>query len=267
MSQLNELLWRKQVLTGCAIDSCVPAFAEMAGKIGYDIAWLDLEHYRRNPNDVESFCLACSAGGALPALRVADGSRGSIMHALEVGARLVIVPMVSSPETAAKLVVYGKFSPEGTRGYNGATRGMGYALGSRLELMQVANRQTYLFPQIETMEAVENCAAIVKITGITGALVGPADLSISAGMPLDFENPSFLHLYRTAIQTIRQCGKVAATATSHPVLVREALEAGVQILICASDTAAVREHMVEVRKRTLDLIGSFSETAAAARDE
>jgi 2-keto-3-deoxy-L-rhamnonate aldolase RhmA len=171
------------------------------------------------------------------------------LPALELGARFVVIPMVESAETARQIVAWGKFAPLGERGYNGATRGMKYALQSRLEMMSEANEETYLFPQIESVEGVRHCAEIVRVEGIEGALVGPADLSISAGMPLDFGNPAFRKLYRSAIETIRDQGKVAAVATAHPDLIDDALECGARMIFCASDMFAVREHLKETHTR------------------
>ncbi len=251
---LKEILDRQPVLLGCALDSAVPAFVEMAGQVGYDVVWLDLEHYRRSPREIEAFCIACDASGALPLLRVAGASRDAILPALEMGARFVVIPMVESAGMARQIVQWGKFAPLGERGYNGATRGMKYALHSRLETMAAANEETYLFPQIESMEGVRCCAEIVSVPGIEGALVGPADLSISAGMPLDFGNPAFRRLYRSAIETIREQGKIAAVATAHPGLIDDALDCGAQLILCASDMFAVREHLKAVHAQHRKLI-------------
>ena len=97
-SKLQQLLATKPVLLGSAIESGSPAFVEISGRLGFEVAWLDLEHYRHSPTDVAAFCTACSASGAMPLLRIADASRESILPALEAGATLVVIPMVESAE-------------------------------------------------------------------------------------------------------------------------------------------------------------------------
>jgi 4-hydroxy-2-oxoheptanedioate aldolase len=169
--------------------------------------------------------------------------------------------MVESAETARQIVRHGKFAPLGSRGYNSSTRGMSYGMISGIEMMRAADRDTYLFPQIETVEGARNCTEIVKVEGIEGALVGPADLSISAGVPLDYENPVFRKLYRSAITDIRDQGKIAATATAHPRLLEDAIDAGVQIIVCASDTGAVREYLKESYLRHTRLAAKVLKTA------
>ena len=44
---------------------------------------------------------------------------------------------------------------------------------------------------IETKEAVENIDAILAVEGMDTYILGPADLSISLGVPFDFENSTF----------------------------------------------------------------------------
>jgi 2-keto-3-deoxy-L-rhamnonate aldolase RhmA len=262
-SKLHQLLATKPVLLGSAIESGAPAFVEISGRLGFDVVWLDLEHYRHNPSGVSAFCTACSASGAMPLLRIADASRESILPALEAGATFVVIPMVESADTARQIVHHGKFAPLGGRGFNSSTRGMSYGMVPGIEVMRAANRDTYLFPQIETVEGARNCTEIVKVDGIEGALVGPADLSISAGMPLDYENPVFRKLYRSAITDIRDQGKIAATATMHAGLLEEAIDAGVQIIVCASDTSAVREYLKESHSRHTRLAAKVLKTAQA----
>jgi 4-hydroxy-2-oxoheptanedioate aldolase len=240
-SELHARIREKKLLVGTTCETGAPMIAELCGIVGGDIIWLDLEHGTAGWRDAQAFCQAAQAGGALPALRVPGAERTHIMHALEIGAKLVIVPMVNNADTARKVVEFGKYPPIGQRGFAGSTRAMSYGTGDAKQNVAKANRETHLFVQIETMDAVRNCAEIVSVEGISGGLVGPADLSFSMGKPLDFENPEFLKLFGETIRTIRGCGKIAATAAGNPKLIDIGLEAGLQILICATEAQAVRQ--------------------------
>lgn len=257
---LEELLQRKGVLLGCAVDSGVLSFVEFSGRLGYDLTWIDLEHYSRSGSLLESFCITCEASGVLSTMRLSDASRTSILQALELGIRIVVIPMVNDAATAYEIVQHGKFAPLGNRGFNGGTRGLQYGLEDRSAAIRYANEKTYLFPQIETAEALDRLEEIVNVDGIAGALVGPADLSISLGMPLDFTNPKFIECYQDAIRRVRACGKIAATATGHAGLIGVALEAGLQILVGASDIVGVRDYM---RGTLADLQGRVRATQSA----
>ena len=68
------------------------------------------------------------------------------------------------------------------------------------------------------------------------------------GRPMDFENPEFLKLYGEAIRQVRAAGKVAATAAGHPRLIDVALESGIQIIVCAAETGAIRQGFTQTLK-------------------
>jgi 2-keto-3-deoxy-L-rhamnonate aldolase RhmA len=239
-SKLHEFTARKKVLLGCGCDSISPVSAELAATLGFDAVWADLEHGPASWREAQTFCQAAKAGGALGLLRVPSARRHHILHALDVGADIVVVPMVDSRATAEQVVEHGKYAPLGKRGFAGSPRGIRYGCADdKLELVRQANRQTHLFVQIETAEALERCRDIVSVEGLSGGLVGPADLSFSLGRPLDF-SADFIAHYVTAIRTIRAAGKIAATATAVPELIAAGLEAGLQIIVCASEIVSLR---------------------------
>ena len=247
-SQLHELLRRRKVLIGCACDSVSPAAAELAGIVGFDAVWGDLEHGPASWREAQVFAQAAKAGGALTILRIQSADRNHILHALDVGADVVVVPMVESRAVAQDVVQHGKYAPLGKRGFAGSPRGLRYGCADdKMEMIRRANRETHLFVQIETAAALERCDEIVSVEGLTGALVGPADLSFSLGKPLDF-GPDFVKKFAAAVRTIRAHGKIAATATAHPDLVAAGLEAGIQVLVCASEVVSLRADWGRVLK-------------------
>jgi 2-keto-3-deoxy-L-rhamnonate aldolase RhmA len=243
---LQSLIEEREVLLGCNIDGASPALAELAGMLGYDIVWADLEHLSIDWAQAENFCRGACAGGALPLLRVPNAEREHILHALEAGARLVVVPMVESPDTAQAVVRHGKYAALGMRGFNGSSRGLHYGIGDKLATMAWANEQTHLFVQIETVEAVRRCAEILAVPGISGGLVGPGDLSISMGKPLAFDDPEMIAMFRDAIRMIRESGKIAAAVAPHPALLQAGLNEGLQIVICASETIGLRTYWAQI---------------------
>jgi 4-hydroxy-2-oxoheptanedioate aldolase len=254
-SQLHNLLRQRNVLLACACDSVAPVAAELAGLLGFDAVWGDLEHGPADWRDAQVFCQAAKAGGALTILRVQSADRNHVLHALDVGANAVVVPMVESRATAQEIVQHGKYAPLGRRGFAGSPRGVGYGIEpDKMELIRRANRETHLFVQIETATALERCADIVSVDGLTGALVGPADLSFSLGRPLDF-NAEFIEKFAAAVRTIRAQGKIAATATAHPGLIDAGIEAGLQIIVCASEIISLRTDWSRILREMRSKIG------------
>ena len=251
-SELHDRIRGKKFLLGVGIESLHPANVELAGMLGFDLAWGDLEHGTCSPHQAELFCIAAKAGGMMPILRIPLAERPFIMLALEAGARLISIPLVESPETARRIVELGKYKPIGNRGFAMSTRGLRYGIGDPAANIEWANRETHLFPQIATMEGFRRCKEIIDVEGISGGVIGPADLSISMGKPLKFDHPDVIEAVCGAIRQIRALGKIAISVTGHPVLARASIEAGAQISVCATERSSLRTHWTQtVRDMTV----------------
>jgi 2-keto-3-deoxy-L-rhamnonate aldolase RhmA len=211
--------------------------AELAGKIGFDVVWIEMEHGPTDFSQAENICFAAQAGGALPAVRLPDGQRCHVLRALEIGARIVIVPMINTQEQAAEVVQHGKYPPLGMRGFNNRTRGTGYGLAGVDQAFAQANADTQLFVQIETREAVENLDAIVQVEGLSGILIGPCDLSMSCGMTGKLDHPDLIATVVDSIRKARNAGIRPAILVGPGPMLDAVLEAGCELIICGGDIA------------------------------
>ena len=125
-------------------------------------------------------------------MHVRDSSRAAVLHALDLGARGIIIPDVQSVEEARRLVEYAKYYPLGARGF-AFSRSAKY--GFLPELKQIGdyftatNQRTILMPQCETAGALEHIEEIAALDGIDGIFVGPYDLSVALGAPARFATP------------------------------------------------------------------------------
>ncbi|KAF8891482.1 Pyruvate/Phosphoenolpyruvate kinase-like domain-containing protein [Gymnopilus junonius] len=124
----------------------------------------------------------------IPATGVTASSSWQIKHALDAGARGVLVPMVSTAEKASEVVADSLFPPGGRRGFGSPfTHGIwGVTVP---EYLEAANKHILIMVQIETKEAVENVRAIAAVEGIDAVFIGPYDLSISLGYPPPSPDP------------------------------------------------------------------------------
>ena len=226
---------RPRVLLGAAVYSRSTWVAELAARCGFDAVWLELEHGPASFETIESLCLAVEAGGGIPVVRIPDTQRVHVLRTLEVGARVLLAPMVSTVEQARDLVAFGKFPPLGRRGYNTRTRGVRYGLRGARNEFAAANERTYLFAQIETREAVANQEAILSVQGLAGVLVGPGDLSASLGCLGEPGNPELIRTATDCIRRARGAGKHAGILTGPGPMLDAAIEAGCDLVFCAGD--------------------------------
>ena len=188
------------------------AAAECLGIAGLDFMIVDTEH---GPYDVESALTAITAASrrdCAPLVRVKDVTRPSVLKMLDVGAKGLIVPDVRSVEEVRHLVEYAKYYPLGRRGF-APTLASGYGFDREAADVEsyfaLCNRETLLIPQCETAEALEHIEEIAAMDGVDGIFVGPLDLSIALGHPLQMDAPELQQAIRRILDVCHQNGKLA----------------------------------------------------------
>ena len=224
-----------RLLLGVTITSNAPRLAELAGLVGFDLVWIEMEHGPAGFGEAESLCMAAESGGAVPILRVPDHHRRHVLRALEIGAHMVIVPMVNDAETAREIVRHGKYPPLGKRGFNTRSRGLGYGLEDLTAAFERANQRTHLIAQIETLEAVGNLEAICDVPGLSGIFIGPGDLSVSMGKTASFSDPELIRTVVECVRLARGKGKQCGIMAGPGLLYDAAKEAGCNFIFCGGD--------------------------------
>jgi 4-hydroxy-2-oxoheptanedioate aldolase len=227
-----------RVVRGVAINSNSTRLAELAGKIGFETVWLDLEHGTTGFAEIESLCVSCEVAAAFPTIRIPDNSRTHVLRAVEAGARIVVVPMINTGQDAEAIITHGKFPPVGKRGYNTRSRGVGYGLvNPPMEAFERANEQTHFFAQIETLEAIRNLDSICRVAGLSGIFIGPGDLSADMVKPGQFSNRELIELVVSSVKKGRAAGLHVGIFTMAGPLLDAAIEEGCDLIIAGGDIA------------------------------
>jgi 2-keto-3-deoxy-L-rhamnonate aldolase RhmA len=224
-----------RILRGVAVYSGATRIAEMAGRVGFETVWIEMEHGPADYGQVESLCTAVEVGGGIPTVRIPDGQRHHVLRALEVGARIVVVPMINNAVQAAQIVEYGKFPPIGARGYNTRSRGVGYGLCGITDGFSRANARTHLFAQIETAEAITNLDQICAVEGLSGIFVGPGDLSVSYGCTGKLCEQRLIDSVCDCIRRARARGLHAGILVPPGAMLTAAIDAGCDLMFCGGD--------------------------------
>jgi 4-hydroxy-2-oxoheptanedioate aldolase len=212
-----------------------PWFTELAGKLGFDVAWFDMEHRAYGYDRIDGLSLACRATGIDLMVRIRKNGYTSAMRALEFGANGVMVPHCQSADEARQWVEWTKFPPLGNRGFDGAGADGDYALADPVPYLQQRNDETFLVVQIEDQQAVENAQAIAAVDGVDVLFVGPADLSIDYGVPMQREHRLVQHAMDKVAEAAARAGKWWGTVTNSPAEAQKELARGARMITCADD--------------------------------
>lgn len=254
-NQVKEKLQKGQKIIGTFFSMGNPSSMECLGYTGMDYAIIDTEH---GPFDTESamaLVRAAESVGLTPFMRIADVSHKEIQRAVDMGVQALIVPCLRSMDDMRKLVDLAKFSPIGNRGFiKGRGSGFGYrswASGSVAEYMAASNEQLLVLPQCETAECLDRIEEVAAMEGIDGIFIGPFDLSISMGLPGDFENPVFLAAVDRILAACKAVGKYCLIFTTSTEKAREYLEQGFDGVAHSTDftvyTEAFKDLVQDIR--------------------
>ena len=119
--------------------------------------------------------------GAAPIVRVPQNEPWLLMRALDAGALGVMAPLVNNAAEAQRAVAACRFPPDGTRSY-GPVRASG-VIGSKEP--GALGDEVLCIVQVETREGLENVEEIAATPGLDAIFIGPSDLALSLGLPLD----------------------------------------------------------------------------------
>jgi 2-keto-3-deoxy-L-rhamnonate aldolase RhmA len=100
-----------------------------------------------------------------------------------------------------------KYHPLGKRGVALQVAHDRYRPGTVADKFTAANRRTTLFCQVETAEGVENADALAGIDGVDCLWVGHFDLSVSLGVPGEFDHPTFSAAIERVVAATRKHNK------------------------------------------------------------
>ena len=222
-------------IRGVTVNSASSLLVTLAAHVGFETIWIESEHGPIGFEQAETLCLAAEAGGIFPLIRLPDGERHHVLRALEIGARIILVPMVNDAAHARRIVEVGKYAPLGSRGFNLRSRGQGFGLEKPLDVMARANARTHLFAQIETTEAVANVDDILAVDGLSGIFMGPSDLAVSMGKTGQMADPELRETVISCMAKAKAVGKLSGIFTLLGPLLSAALDAGCDLVICGGD--------------------------------
>jgi len=229
-----------EVSTGLWMNAGSPLLAELGAHAGFDWILLDRQHGHWDDAATISAMQVIGATDTVPIARVLRNDPARIGQLLDAGALGIVVPMVNTPQEAARAVAAMRYPPLGQRS-------MG---GPRLRLygedyFAAANEEIMVAVMIETRQAAEHARDILSVPGVDLGFIGPVDLARSLGT---WGQASEEH--EAAIQGVLAAGKSCGTPVGiYAMSVEDAgrrAEEGFQFMPIANDIAILTGGMSDI---------------------
>jgi 2-keto-3-deoxy-L-rhamnonate aldolase RhmA len=239
---LKTALAAGRVQTGAIMGQFrTPEIARIYKAAGFDWVFIDTEHGGFDLETVQDVCRVASLINLTPLVRVPDIQYPLLSRALDCGAEGVIFPRVESPELLERAVSWTKFPPLGARGFGLTRMAVDYAQYSMPEIMTYSNENVMAVLQIETKRAVEAREELLAIDGVNAVIVGPADLSVSLGVPGEFEHPRMVSAIESIMESCHRRNVVPGIHMRSPGPLNGWRKRGMRLLSCSNEQTMLLE--------------------------
>lgn len=220
----------------------------LLAKAGFHWAFIDTEHGCFDIETVQDVCRVSQLAGLCPLVRVADLQYSLVSRALDNGAQGIIFPRIEDPRELETALSWTKFPPLGVRGYGLMPSQIEYEALNFPEIVSHINEHTLTVLQIETKRALEAREEILSVPGIDAVMIGPADLSISLGVPGQFQSPVLIDAMELIRDTCVSKGIAPGTQTRSVEVARFWKSRGMRFLGCGSELSFLWEKASETAR-------------------
>jgi 4-hydroxy-2-oxoheptanedioate aldolase len=202
----KEKLKNGQTVFGCFVRYANAALVEVLSYCDWDFICFDGEHGSIEPADCEQMTRAAELRGVTPIVRVPVNLPHVILRFMDTGVHGLHVPMINSGVDAEAVVQSVKYQPRGCRGLAGVRAGDYAQAVPFVEYVAIANAETLVTVQIETVAAVDRLPEIIAVDGLDVIFIGPTDLSNSLGLPGQLQHPKVQAILQRIVDMVVPTG-------------------------------------------------------------
>ena len=228
----------REVLAGTFVNLGSSISVEIAGQSGFDWVLIDREHGPGGQESLMHQLQAASATAAAPIVRIPWNEPQHFKRVLDLGAAGIMVPYVSSVKEAQQAVASMRFPPRGIRGVAKLNRASRFGQNFS-QYFAEAHEILLTVVQIETEQALAALDAIAAVDGVDVLFVGPLDLSVSLGIPQQFDHPRFKEACAAVSAAAHRARKAAGILLFSTNQIEATVEAGFTFVALGSDSGLV----------------------------
>jgi 4-hydroxy-2-oxoheptanedioate aldolase len=247
-SQVKRKLRTNQPVLITSLQLCDPLLFEMASLMGFDAIWMDMEHHFLSVETAANLMRAARIGTSDILARPAKGEFMRMGRMLEAGAHGIMYPRCDNADEAAEVVRWAKFAPQGQRGFDSGNPDNPYCCVPTTRYVREANQETFIIIQVESPEAVAQADAIARVEGVDAIILGPADFSVLAGIPGQWEHPLVDEALQKIASATAAVGKHWGCPGTDLKRAQELLDRGARLFFSGCDMLMVKAGLQQLQQ-------------------
>ncbi|MBN8786698.1 MAG: hypothetical protein J0I84_06375 [Terrimonas sp.] len=223
---------------GTCFTSTAPGWPIIFKKASLDFAFIDTEHIAIDRSDMARMCQVMLAYNITPVVRIPAPDPYLAGQCIDAGAKGVIAPYLESVEQIKELVAATKFRPLKGKILNEVMNSEKELSADMKAYLSKYNQGNICIANIESVPALNKLDELLGVPGLDAVFIGPHDLSISLGIPEQYDHPTFDKAVKQIIHTSRKKGlSVGIHFSLEPERQIKWIQEGVDIVIHSSDIA------------------------------
>jgi len=230
---------------GTCLTSVSPGWASILKNAGLDFAFIDTEHIAINRAEMARMSQMVYGYGITPIVRVPSPDPYLVCQAIDAGAKGVIAPYLEETDQIKELVAAVKYRPLKGKILEQVLNGEKKLTIEMESYLQRYNTGNIAIANIESVPALEKLDALLDVPGLDGVFIGPHDLSVSMGLPEQYDHPEF---ERSVTHIVHAARKKRLAVGIHFSLEAERqarwMREGVNMVIHSSDIALFSQKLI-----------------------
>ena len=218
-----------------------PKWIPILDSVGLDYVVIDTEHNYRSRGELGDFLMMMNTTGVVPIVRIPVPDAHYVTMAMDAGAQGVLAPYCETVDQVKEVVAAAKWRPLKGEAVDRVVATGEHVSDATRAYLENRNKNSIAIIGIESVAAVENLEKMLQVPGIDGIFVGPNDMSISLGIPDQYDQKIYQEMVKKVIDTSEAHGVATLVHQQTPDLSTYWISQGARFILHGTDRRALTE--------------------------
>lgn len=230
----GEAIWGTMLVWARSLSA-----ASVYGQLGFDFAIVDTEHTPNSRSEAADMAAALLAAGVCPVIRVPHTEPHATIMAIDAGYHGVLIPYLETPNQVRAVVDAARLRPLKGALHTLASEQVQFPSEETRAYLEKRNANNVVIVGIESVPAVQNLEKILDVPGVDAIFVGPNDLSVSLGIPDQFDHPRYVEAVEHIVATSQKRGIPAGPHCFNEESLLRWMKTGMRFVLFSADVRAL----------------------------
>lgn len=223
-----------------------PRWVESITKLGLDYVIIDNEHSPLGRSEVADLLAILKLTNIVPIVRIPIPDSHYVTMAIDAGSHGVLAPYCETVEQVEGVVAACKWRPLKGEFVNKIIKYQEFPSEESKLYLENKNKDNICIIGIESVPAIDKLDDILSVNGIDAIFVGPNDLTISLGIPDQYDHPEYKEAVKYIIDKSKSKGIPTLVHQQTVDLTKEWIEKGSTFVLYSSDSRMINPFIKEI---------------------